>query len=185
MIRWIIYFPFIALVEILTTVLAPLICLFVVKREYTDRVKRRGNAQFTMQREFLPKYLYWFQYPDNAVDEYFWCSYNVDSFLPYLRNATEEQYESSPFLRYFCRVMWLWRNSGGGFNTYLFGAPVEEGVKSQVGSLVLTKRPSSFQLKGIVQISERWSMNINMGWKQLGEVERLTYAGRFFSLRFK
>jgi hypothetical protein len=182
--RYILYLPLTLACSIVIKLLAPLLCLFYVREEITDTVKRLGRIKTTMLREQLHPWIRWCQYPDNAVDEYWWGCYNVDSLLPYLRNATQADYDGSATLRYLCRLMWIWRNTGGGFDTFVFGMPMESGEDSNVGSLVLTKRAHSFQLKGQIPLAMGLAIDINAGWKALNGVDRLTYAGRVFSLRY-
>ena len=67
---WLLYLPLVWLIKSIATIFAPLIGLCITHQERTDRVKRLGNKQVTMQRTYLIKPLYWFQTHDNAVDEW-------------------------------------------------------------------------------------------------------------------
>ena len=193
MIRWLLYLPFSLAIEIVGMVLTPLIALFIYREPREDRVKRLDNQTVTIDHDYLIKPLAWFQTVDNAVDEYWYGMFNASSLLPYLRNATQEQYDQSAFLRYFCRCMWMWRNAVSGFNYYPFGvmdepasSVTEKGTKNSGQFWYrLTKRPSSFQLQAQIPIISRLSNDIKMGWKAYKGMPRLTYSGRFIGLRWK
>ena len=45
MIRWILYFTPALIVELAAWLLTPLVCLFVVRRYHTDKVKRDYNRR--------------------------------------------------------------------------------------------------------------------------------------------
>lgn len=183
-IKWLLLFVPAVLVEIVAWWLTPLVCLFVVKREHTDTVKRRSKLTVTLQREFLPKWLSLFGTPDNALDEYFWGYYSV--------TPTEAQYFSSWFWRYYCRCMWLWRNTAYGWHYLLFsvpeeaGAVTEHGVKYQGFWWKRTLRPSSFQLQYQLPIpfTKRF-IDGNIGWKghDGDSLEKMMYANRIIGLR--
>ena len=182
---WLWRLPFVWLIKIIATIFAPLIGLCIAHQERTDRVKRLGNKQVTMQRTYLIKWLYWFQTHDNAVDEWWWGCFNESSALAYFRDATQAQYDKSAFLRYACRVMWLWRNVGYGFAYNVFGRKLDEelwikerGVEKQGFWYKLTQRRSSFQLKMTIPTPWFWYLDINIGWKTHKGFPRAMYAGR-------
>lgn len=188
---FILIYPISLLSSIISWLFTPLIALFVVLEYYTTTVKRFEHTELTLKREFLASYLRWFQSVDNACDEYWYGVYNIDSVIPYLRTATHEQYLSSPFLRYLCRCLWLWRNAAGGFAYYPFGVIRDEpysvtiaGVKNS-GSLWyrLTLRKSSWQLSAQIPVGFGLYNDINIGWKPFNDMPRLAYAGRLFGLR--
>ena len=172
------------LVKVMCVFLAPVVALFITSRERTDRVKRLGNEQVTMQRAYLTKSLYWFQTHDNAVDEWWWGCFNESSVLRYLREATQEQYNTSAFLRYACRVMWLWRNCAYGFSYNLFSKPldetlsvIEQGVKGGKWSC-FTQRKSSWQFKANYPIRDWFKLSVNIGWKEHKGFPKVMYADR-------
>ena len=182
---WLLYFLPNLAIEVMCMVLAPLVACFITKAERTDRVKRLGNGQVTLMREYLIRPLYWFQTHDNAVDEYWWGCFNESSALAYFRDATQAQYDKSAFLRYACRVMWLWRNVGYGFAYNVFGRKLDEelwikerGVEKQGFWYKLTQRRSSFQLKMTIPTPWFWYLDINIGWKTHRGFPRAMYAGR-------
>lgn len=173
------------LIKLIATIFATLIGLCITHQERTDRVKRLGNKQVTMQRTYLIKWLYWFQTHDNAVDEWWRGCFNESSALAYFRDATQAQYDKSAFLRYACRVMWLWRNVGYGFAYNVFGRKLDEElwikervVEKQGFWYKLTQRRSSFQLKMTIPTPWFWYLDINIGWKTHKGFPRAMYAGR-------
>lgn len=181
---WVVLFPLVLLTKVLATVLAPLIAVFITTSPRTDRVKRMGNTQVTLEREYLIKPLYWFQTHDNAVDEYWWGCFNESSVLRYLREATQEQYDTSRKLRWLCRVMWLWRNCAYGFSYNLFSKPldetlseVEQGVKGGKWSC-FTQRKSSWQFKATYPIRDWFKITVNIGWKEHDGFPKLMFADR-------
>lgn len=187
--RWLVYFPLELGVKALAMLLTPLVAIFVTKEWRTDRVKRRGNVQVTMQREYLISWLRYFQTHDNAVDEYWWGLFSESSYLPLVRLATQEQYDASAFLRYLCRVLWMWRNPAYGFSYHWFGraldavVTVEEvGDKAQGLWVRRTKRGSSFQYQAHRPVG-KFYLDINIGWKEHDGFPRVMYAGRVISIR--
>lgn len=191
-IKWLLLFVPAVLVEILCWWLTPIVCLFVVKREHTDKVKRRSRLTVTLQREFLPKWLSLFGTPDNAVDEYFWGMYNEDSIIPALRNCSEAEYLSSWWMRYFMRCMWLFRNTAYGFHYAWFSVQEEPenvkgyGEKRKGLWYRLRSRKSSFQLQYQLPIpfTSRY-IDGNIGWKghDGDDLPLLMYANRVIGLR--
>ena len=184
MTRWILYFFPALVVELICWVLTPVVCLFVVKRLHTDKVKRYYNKQtVTLMREFLPDWLSLFATPDNAVDEGWHGDY------VFIWNATPIQYYGSWWVRWLYRCYWLWRNTGYGFHYKFFSVPAEDGVVSEYGIKYqgfwwkYTKRPSSFQFQchWPIPFTKRFN-DMNIGWKSHG-FDRLMYANRVIGLR--
>ena len=181
---WLWRLPFVWLIKIIATIFAPLIGLCVAHQERTDRVKRLGNKQVTMQRTYLINPLYWFQTHDNAVDEWWWGCFNESSVLAYFREATQTQYDKSAFLRYACRVMWLWRNCAYGFSYNVFSKPLDE-VISEVEQgdpkgkwSRFTQRKSSWQFKADYPIRDWFKLSVNIGWKEHKGFPKVMYADR-------
>lgn len=191
--RWLLYFLPAVLIELAAMLVTPVVALFVVREPREDRVKRMGNQVLTIDHDYLIKPLRWFQTVDNAVDEYWYGAFNTESLLPYLRNATQEQYDASPFLRYLCRCMWMWRNASSGFNYYPFGvvnepalSVTEQGTKNSGAFWCrLTRRPRSWQLQAQIPLVSRLSSDINIGWKEYRGMGRLTYSARIIGLRWR
>ncbi len=181
---WLWRLPFVWLIKIIATIFAPLIGLCIIHQERTDRVKRLGNKQVTMQRAYLIKPLYWFQTHDNAVDEYWWGCFNESSVLTYFRGATQDKYEASAFFRYACRVMWLWRNCAYGFSYNVFSKPldetlsvIEQGDPKGKWSR-FTQRKSSWQFKANYPIRDWFKLSVNIGWKEHKGFPKAMYADR-------
>jgi hypothetical protein len=187
--RWLLYFIPALIVELVAWVLTPLVCLFVVKRQHTDIVKRTYNkATVTLEREFLPDWLSLFGTPDNAVDEFWWGAY--DSFL---RDTTQEQYDNSWWIRYAYRVMWLFRNTAYGWHYFLFSRPEDEvlyvkehGIEGKGFWWEYIQRKSSWKLEYHLQIpfTHRY-IHGNIGWKghRGDDLALVMYANRVIGLR--
>ena len=182
--QWLWRLPFVWGIKIIATILAPVIGLCITHQERTDRVKRLGNKQVTMQRAYLIKPLYWFQTHDNAVDEWWWGCFNESSVLAYFRDATQDRYDGSAFFRYACRVMWLWRNCAYGFSYNLFSKPLDETVsvveKGTKGGkwLRFTQRKSSWQFQADYPILDWFKITVNIGWKEHKGFPKVMYADR-------
>lgn len=191
-IKWLLLFPLNLLIELFAYILAPVVAMFITKAERTDRVKRLGNIQVTMQREYLVDWLYWFQTHDNAVDEYWWGLFTDSSYIPWVKNATQEDYDSSKVLRWLCRVLWLWRNCAYGFSYNLFGVKLEgesivteKGNKSSGYWQCFTLRSNSWQLEAHYPILFRMYLNVNIGWKTHRGFPKAMYANRLISLKME
>lgn len=186
-VRWILYFIPSFVIEFICYFLAPFVALFITQETRTDRVKRLGNQQVTMLRDYLVKPLYYFQTHDNAVDEWWYGAYNESWWN---QDWTQATYDSSRIMRWFCRVMWLWRNCGYGFLYNWLSVPVEPLVKvcekgtEQSFWYRLEKYENSFKLELTIPIfSHYYSMNI--GWKEHKGFPRKLYANRIISFRTK
>jgi hypothetical protein len=184
---WLLLFIPALLVELLAYLLNPIVALFVVKELRTDRVKRLGNKTLSFDREYLIKPLRWFQTHDNAVDEWWWGAFNTESYFKFLREATQEDYDNSWWIRYLCRVHWMYRNNAYGFMYNLFSRPyettktVKEHGWEDSGKFwwYLQEYSSSFQFEAQIPIAftQRY-ITINMGWKAHKGFPRVMYANR-------
>ena len=177
------------LVEVFCYTLTPLIALFITTEDRTDKVKRLGGITVTMPRTYLQKWCRWFQTHDNAVDEYWYGLYTEDSVLKYLRDATQADYDNSGFLRYVCRMLWMWRNCGYGFLYNWFGRAYGETIETkEVGDkhigfyFKLCKRADSFQFECKIPLTANRYISINMGWKHHDGFPRVMYANRLISI---
>lgn len=186
---WLLYFVPALAIELLCYVLAPVLAIFVTYGYRTDVVKRLNKQEHTLLREYLIKPLYWFQTHDNAVDEWWYGMYNVDHWFEFARNWTQEDYDNSPLIRYYCRVMWLWRNCAYGFHYNLFSRAKEyassmaiHGIEDEGFWYQLQLFESSFQLEAHIPVGPKY-ISINIGWKAHKNIPRLLYANRIFSLR--
>jgi hypothetical protein len=186
---WLLMFIPALVVEVFCYLTNPVAALFTVRELRTDRVKRSpwDNGTYTLVREYLPKPIRWSQTHDNAVDEYWYGAFNTDSHFRFLREATQEDYDSSWWIRYCCRVHWMYRNNAYGFLYNLFSRPLEElSYKKEHGIedggafwWLLQVYPSIFQLELQIPIwkTNRY-MTINMGWKPHKGFPRVMYANR-------
>lgn len=190
LIIWILLFIPSLLVEIACYFLAPLVALFIRTELREDRVKRLDNQVLTMPRDYLIKPLMWFQTHDNAVDEWWYGLFNSDSYFRFLREATQADYDSSAWIRYCCRVHWLWRNCAYGFLYHLFGRVYEQtgtayghGTKNKGFWYLLMVYQSSFQLEAQIPLYGKRHISINVGWKHHDTFQRVMYANRIIGFR--
>jgi len=152
--RWALLWPVVFFTTvIIARILSPFACLFVIQELRTDVVKRQNKQVITMMREYLPRWLTWFQTDDNAVDEYWYGVY------PLTKYFTQEEYDNSWWIRYFMRVCWLQRNSAYTFKRKFFG--LDKGD------------PRAWQY-------ENEKIGMNIGYKPHKGFDRLMYAGRLF-----
>ncbi len=182
-IKWLLTLPFVLLVELIAIIVAPLVALFITKRMRTDRVKLIDKTEHqTMMREYLIDALYYFQTHDNAVDEYWWDAYFLDS--PFFKNLTQDDYDSKPYVRWMMRVMWLWRNVAYGFNYAWFSLPNEDrietvtGVKGKPGWKRIRQGRYSFQFQYNLPLWGEKYMSLNVGWKKHKGKDKMIFANR-------
>lgn len=208
--RWVLIFIPALVIEFACYLLAPLVALFIYTEPRFDRVKRLGNKSVTLPRDYLIKHLSWFQTHDNAVDEWWYGDFHKDSHFKWLRDATQADYDkswtldiqfnfngnikhlvngsyltpSAWFLRYVCRVHWLWRNCAYGFHYNLFSAPVESLIKTHTKGTEdvgfwyqLQTYKSSFQLEAHIPFGKRY-FSLNIGHKHHKGFNRKMYANR-------
>lgn len=188
--KWFLYFIPNLLITILCYLFNPIAAIFTTKRERTDRVKRLDNKQVTMQRDYLIPLFYWFQTHDNAVDEYWYGLFTETSIFPFVRNATQEQYDSNWFLRYLCRLLWMYRNCAYGFSYNLFGIEIiaedtikEYGVKEIGFWWRYRDRKNSWQFETHIPLFKRVQIDINIGWKKHTGFPKVMYANRLISFK--
>lgn len=186
---WFLYFIPALAIELMCYVLAPFVAFFVRSEPRSDVVKRKGGASVTMMRDYLIAPLYWFQTHDNAVDEWWYGVYNEDHWFKFAREWSQADYDRSAFIRYYCRVMWLWRNCAYGWHYALFSRPKEsastiysKGIEDAGFWYELKLFKSSFQLECQVPLGARY-LSINIGWKAHKKTERLLYANRIIGFR--
>jgi hypothetical protein len=189
LIIWLLYFIPALVVEIFCYLTNPIVALFVIRELRTDRVKREpwNNGTFTFEREYLIKPLRYFMTHDNALDEWWYGAFNLKSHFKFLREATQHDYDNSRWIRYCCRVMWMYRNNAYGFMYNWFSRPLEPILYSKEyhvedsGQLwwKLEVYKSSFKLEAQIPIwkTNRY-MTINMGWKIHKGFPRVMYANR-------
>ena len=194
LIRWFVYLIPSLAIELVCYILAPIVALFVTYEVRADRVKRYGKVTISMDREYLPKWLRYFQTHDNAVDEWWWGVYNTDHWFAFARNWKQYDYDTHAWIRWYCRWMWLWRNCAYGFHYAWFSRPKEAPrtlirqyasnniPTGKVFWYLLTTYPSSFQFECHIPLGWRY-ISINIGWKAHKEMPNLLYANRLISFR--
>jgi hypothetical protein len=185
---WLLYFIPALAIELVCYLLAPIVACFVRSELRHDYVKRLGLQQL-MPRDYLVKPLYWFQTHDNAVDEWWYGVYNTDHWFAFARAWTQTDYDRSALIRYYCRLMWLWRNCAYGFHYALFSRPKEtasrvysKGVEGVGFWYELKLFKSSFQFECQMPLGARY-LTINIGWKAHKQTDRLLYANRIIGFR--
>jgi len=161
---WLIYFIPALLVELICLITNPIACLFVVKRERTDVVKRKFNKKvITMQREYLLGVFNLWNTHDNAVDEGWYGLYDI----VFLSKTTQADYDNSALIRYWCRLWWLNRNTAYGWLYFLFSL----------------NRGKGWQIKKDIPLIFGYYNSVNIGWKSHKLMPRLLYANRVIGLR--
>lgn len=186
---WLLYFIPALAIELMCYMLAPVVAFFATSKVRMDYVKRLGRDA-NLIRDYIIAPLYWFQTHDNAVDEWWYGVYNTDHWFKFARDWTQADYDSKAWIRYYCRLMWLWRNCGYGFLYALFSRPKESDPKTYThGSegdgfwYLLNIFNSSFQLECHVPLFGVRYLSINIGWKAHKLTERLLYANRIIGFR--
>jgi len=110
---WAIKVPVLFLLDIFTWVFSPIICLFVRHAEESS-ITGFPSMFPGKPREFLIKPLYKFQSFDAPLDEWWYSNdYGQGSWIKL--NYTQADYDSTWWIRYVCRIMWLCRNPAYGF----------------------------------------------------------------------
>ena len=189
--KWLAFYPLVLLVSVVFRILAPIVAIPVVRYSYVDVMKRFGKQKMAWPRAFLLPYFKWFATHDNAADEWWYGMYNTNFWLKSVREWTQDQYDSRWYMRYFCRVAWLWRNTGYGFSHYVLGINVETAlIKDGWHGFERTRWYSkssgmclAWQVKGFLWLTKTYYLDINIGWKAHRGFNRLMYAGRIFALR--
>lgn len=113
-ILWIPKILFLLVINVVTVLFSPIICLFVRMAEESS-VTGFPSEFPGKPRAFLIKPLYWFQSFDAPLDEFWYGDYTG---WP-KTGKTQTDYDSSWWLRYFCYVNWLCRNPAYGFGQAL------------------------------------------------------------------
>lgn len=189
--RWILYFLPALFIELVCYISAPIIACFVKSSTRYDTVKRFNKQYMSLERDRLIKPLYWFQTHDNAVDEWWYGMYNTDHWFAFAQTWTQTDYDNSKIIRWYCRLMWLWRNCAYGFHYVLFSQPketahrqYERGIEYKGFWFLFKRYKSSFQFECHIPIYivARY-ISINIGWKAHKKTEKLLYANRLISFR--
>lgn len=98
------------ILTILAFPLAPLFSLFIIYAEESD-ITGFPSMFPGKSREFLIAPLRIWQSPDAPLDEFWYGDYQG-----WPKNGkSQSDYDNSWWLRYTCRIAWLWRNAAYGF----------------------------------------------------------------------
>ena len=101
---------YLIILTILSFPLAPIFALFVTYEEESEATGFPSLLPGTPRAFLIPCLRIW-QTPDAPVDEFWYGDYTG---WP-KDGRTQAEYDSSAWLRYLCRVNWLWRNAAYGF----------------------------------------------------------------------
>ena len=189
LIIWLVYLPLSILIELFCYITVPFVCLFVKRTLELDVVKRLDKQKVLLPRDNLIYIFKWWSTHDNNSDEWWYGMYNVDHWFAFARSWTQADYDRSCFIRWYCRVMWLWRNCAYGFHYALFSQPkevayftFERGIEDAGLWFKLQLFKHSFQFELQVPLGKRY-FSMNIGWKAHKATERLLYANRIISFR--
>jgi hypothetical protein len=190
---WLVYFPFALAVELLCYATNWFVALFTTTDARYDYVKRLQKHEL-LERDYLVKLFYLWQTHDNACDEWWYGRYNDDDWWEKARNWTQADYDNSWWIRYYCRVKWLYRNNAYGFLFYWFSTPVEAlGTEKIIGIedsgefwMHYQQFKHSFKLEAQIPIlfTDRF-YSLNIGWKahRSAPLPLKMYANRIIGLR--
>lgn len=193
--KWLLMFIPALVVELLCYALNPFVAIFTTREDREDRVKRPpwNNAVVTIQHDYLIKPLRWFQSHDNAADEWWYGYYNIEDYWQKARGWNQDDYDGSWWIRYYCRVKWLYRNNAYGFLYNIFSVPVEpikalheHGIKKS-GELwyVLEIYESSFKFEAQIPLWGNTYTTVNIGWKAHKGFPKKMYANRIPFIGFR
>lgn len=181
------------LLGIVCRFISPFACFFIYRSMREDKVKRLGKIRVTLPRDNLIPLLSGFNTHDNNTDEWWYGVYNVLFPIKRVREWTQADYDGSAFIRWFCRVMWLQRNSAYGFTYAWFSKPKSEltssytfGDENSGGFWVsFNNFQKSFQFEAHLPFGFGYFNSVNIGWKENTGQDRLLYAGRVLGIRHK
>lgn len=192
-ILWLLYFIPALLIEWVCWLTIPIVACFVVKRPRTDVVKRRGKTIVTMDREYLWGVFNLWNTHDNAADEGWYGKYQLKIWWLWWIDTsmwTQMDYDYSRFIRWYCRVWWLQRNTAYGWHYLLFSTPKETilyyrttGIEGLTYWYRLEVYPSSFKYEMQFRITRSRFFSMNIGWKEHKLMERKLYANRIIGFR--
>lgn len=188
LLRWLVYFIPALLVELFCYLTNPVAALFTYREKRYDWVKRLGKYEL-LERDYL--WLSLWQTHDNAADEWWYGVYNQNHFFDFAKNWTQADYDNSWLVRYYCRLVWLYRNNAYGWLYKLFSRPKEDAYKvyeygkegvSFYYKLELRNKSFQFELQIPLVVLPRY-LSINVGWKAHKQTNKLLYANRIIGFR--
>ena len=150
---WIILVPINLLVTILTVILSPVLPMFA-----TEQYGPLDNNSAQGFGPRLPKWLSWFQTPDNSLDG----------------DATFERLNPPS---YMSKIKWLIRNPGYGFSVHYLTAPyyttvsgdptIKDNDNAKAGWCCVNSN-GLFQLRLVLPIGFSRCLYCNFGWNIMG-----------------
>jgi len=108
---WAVKVPVLLLLTVIAYIIAPVLALFVTHAE-ESAITGHPSLFPGKPREFLIKPLRIWQSPDAPLDEWWYGDYELNSWR---RHFTQADYDSKWWIRYLCRIAWLWRNPAYGW----------------------------------------------------------------------
>lgn len=186
---WLVYLPFSLLIELFCYLTNPIAAIFTYREPRFDVVKRLGKIKTTLDRDYLVLSLW--NTHDNAADEWWYGVYNEDHWFDFAKNWTQPDYDSNWFIRYYCRLMWIYRNNAYGWLYKLCSKPKTDvykvytwGEEDKSFWYELKLRNESFQFEcQIPLLVIPLYLSINIGWKAHKEMPNLLFANRFIGFR--
>ena len=108
---WALKVPVLLMLTVIAYIIAPVLAFFI---EYHEESAITGHPSLLpgTPRAFLIKPLRIWQSLDAPVDEWWYGNYELSSWR---KNYTQADYDKYAWLRWACRVAWLWRNPAYGF----------------------------------------------------------------------
>jgi hypothetical protein len=180
---WLALWPIAILNNLICRVLSPIACLFIKRTLEKDVVKRLDKNIVILPRDNLISIFKGFNTHDNNTDEWWYGMYNVDHFW-YAKKWTQKDYDNSKLIRWYCRCMWLQRNSGYSFAYWWISRYPTETIEIRYTNIMkLTIRQDSFQAQIKLPLAFGFYNDINIGWKAHKKIEKLSYAGRILGIR--
>lgn len=161
-VSWALLWPLLFLIGLMARILSPIAAMFIVRAPRLDTVKRRGKQMLLLERDSLVWWLTWFDTDDNATDEWWYGIYGKP-------NWTQADYDASKIKRWYCRMLWLQRNSAYTFNRKFFG--------------IAKDNPLAWQYKADVPLCFGYYNAINIGYKAHKGFNKLMFAGRILGIR--
>lgn len=189
--KWLLYFIPALAIELFCYATNWFVALFTTRAPRFDVVKRLNKEKVTLERDYLIAPFYLWQTHDNAVDEWWYGVYNEKDYWKKAREWTQGDYDNSWWIRYYCRIKWLYRNTAYGFHYKFFSRPVEYLTKlytygeEDSGKLWfnLELYPSSWKFEAQIPLWSNRYYSINIGWKEHKEMPRKLYANRIIGFR--
>lgn len=170
-IKWLLMLPVNILITVLAIVLSPVLPLFAVEREGWQ-----NNGATWGMGWYLPKWLSWFQTPDNSLDgdegwktEHWQWRYKLPAKI----------------CTWVGRFGWLLRNPGQGYGVeYLVGNPI---VGTYTGNVAVNDSPGVegqcmvhvqdlFQWVWVRKIGKSKCLYFNFGWNIKGCINNNQYS---------